>query len=468
MAKNYEQMAKDILGQIGGKENVTFVSHCMTRLRLNVNDEAAINVDGVKSVAGVLGCQFNGGQFQIIIGQDVPKAYDAFCKLGNFAVQKAAVEENLDAPKQKLTVKSAFNGVMGAITGCLTPLIPILMIAGMVKMLVALLGPTMLGVISETNDLYIVLNLLGDACFYFFPVMVGVSASKKFDCSPMLAVLMGGVLLSPTLIEIVNAGEAFTVYGIPMRLTSYASTVIPMILICWVMSYVEKFLKKHIPDVLSTICVPLFTALIMLPLTLCVLGPLGAILGDYVCAILFGIHDVFGPLGVAVIAALFPPLVVTGMHVPLNAACLLSFAQLGYDATVYPGSMMTVYASMAVSLAFLIRAKNAEDRSLGISCFVAQALGGVGEPQLYGIALRFKSAFISLLSGSFCGGLVCGILNCKVYFPTASNFLAVLAYGSGDVGEIIRGCIGAGTSFVVTFVLMMLLGYRDDHKKVKV
>ncbi|MDE7262604.1 MAG: PTS transporter subunit EIIC [Oscillospiraceae bacterium] len=460
VAKNYKEMAAQVLDKVGGKENVTLANHCMTRLRLTLADKEKADVDAIKKINGVLGAQFSGAEFQVIIGQDVPKLYDAVCAAGNFAKQ-SAIKENLDNVKEPFSLKKIPENIMGALTGCLTPLLPALMVAGMFKMAVALFGD-MLGLIGSESDLYRLLTFVGDAGFYFFPVMIGYTGAKKFGCSPMLGILMGGILLHPTLSEIVAAGEPFTVYGIPMTLTSYASSVIPMILITWVMSYIEKFFKKYVPDVLATVFTPLLTIVVMLPLALCVLGPLGAILSEYVISLLMAIHSIAGPLGVAIIGALYIPLVATGMHLPLVSILIVSMTTLGYDAIVMPGATVCIYAGIGVCLGFALKAKNAEDRGLGLSCLVAQALGGVGEPTIFGILFRYKKALAWVLSGSFCGSLVVGLLGAKVsVMAGASNMLIALGYGQ----DIVKGGIGCAIGFAVSFALMMIFGYEDKPSK---
>jgi PTS system beta-glucosides-specific IIC component len=456
--KNYEEIATQIIAKTGGKENIEFATHCMTRLRLTLKDREKVTVDDVKKISGVLGAQFSGTEFQVIIGQDVPKLYEVFCKKAEIQTQKA-VDENLDAGKSKeaFSLKKLGGNIMSALTGCLSPLIPVMIVAGMLKMLAAVLGD-MTGLISTEGDLYTLFTFVGDAGFYYFPVMIGYTGAKKFGCNPLLGIFMGGVLLHPTFLNIVSAGESFTVFGIPVTLASYSSSVLPMILITWAMSYVEKFFKKYVPDILSTVFVPLLTIFVMLPLGLCVLAPLGTILATGVTTILNGIYNVAGPLGVAIIGALWIPLVAFGMHLPLVSTVLVSYASLGYDAIVTPGLTVSIYSLIALDLAFSLKAKTKEEKSLGISCLLSQVLGGVGEPGIFGILLRYKKALAWCITGAFCGSLVVGILGAKGYVVgLASNVLCATAYGT-DIG---KGIVGCAVGFVVSFALMMVFGYQD-------
>lgn len=458
-----EQTASEILEQIGGKQNVTFVAHCMTRLRFNLKDESKINQDTIKEIKGVLGCQFSGGQFQIIIGQTVEQVYKEICRLSDRQIEDQ-IEENLDKVKKPFSLKTLGNAIMDGMTGCLTPIIPVLICSGMVKMIVALIGPTMLSLVSDTSDVFRLLTFVGDAGFYFFPVFIGYSGAKKFGCNPFIAMLLGTILLHPTLTSIVAQGEAFHVFGIPMTLTSYSTSVFPMILATWIMSYIEKGLKRIIPDAVGIIFTPSFTLLLMLPITLCGVGPLGTILGVYVTNVLLWLHSTMGPLGIAIIAALWGPLVATGMHLPLIATAVTSMMTLGFDNTVLVGANLCVYSSIAISLAIFIKTRDKTMKGISASCLISQALGGVGEPTIFGIIMRYKKTLMYSLIGPFFGGLYAGFTNVAFYFLGASNLLSALSYGGGDATGLLNGCIAAGISFAITFGLVMVFGFEDKKK----
>ncbi|WP_028042968.1 PTS transporter subunit EIIC [Candidatus Stoquefichus massiliensis] len=460
----YEVLASAILERIGGKENVSYATHCMTRLRFNMKDESLVDQEAVKSIESVMGCQFSGGQFQIIIGPGVDKVYAKVCELGGFAVEEL-VNENLDfKKKEKISIKVFVNRILDGIAGCLTPIIPILICAGLIKMIVALIGPSMLNLVSESSDIFRLFTFVGDAGFYFFPVFVGLSGAKKFGCNPMIALFMGCILLHPSFVDIVNQGNPFSVYGIPMTLTQYSSTVLPMIMITFVMSYLEKYLRKWIPDAVSTLFVPLLTILMMLPIGLCVLGPLGSVLGIYIGEVLMWLRDIFGPFGVALIGAVYILIVATGMHLPLMTTAIVSMTTIGYDNTVLVGAIVAVYTSMAVSLGVMLKSKNAQTKSLGLSCFISQFLGGVGEPTIFGIMFRYRKTLIYSMIGTFIGGLYAAFMNVAVYFAGSSNFLMALSYSGENTGSLIHGWIACAIGFTVTFALMLVLGFESEKE----
>lgn len=465
MKKNYDELATQLLAQVGGLDNIVFVTHCMTRLRFNLKDESRVKEAEVKEIPGVMGCQFSAGQFQIIIGQTVDQAYDALCRIGGLEKQ-IAIDEALDVKTKKpLSFKRLGNGIMDAIAGCLTPLLPILILSGLIKMMASVCGPAMLHVIEETSDLYRLLSFVGDAGFYYFPIFVGLSGAKKFGCSPMLALLIGGIMLHPVYLEIVAAGTPFTVFGIPMTLVPYSSTVMPMIMITFVMAYVEKFFKTYIPEAVALMFVPLLTVVVMLPIALCALGPLGIILGSFLTQALMTLREALGPWGVGIIGGLYGIIVATGMHLPLIATVLVSMTTLGYDNTVFVGALVTIFSSIAISLGVVVKAKDVKTRGIGVSCLVAQAIGGIGEPTIFGIIMRYKKTMLYSMIGSFVGALYAGFMNVAVYFLPSSNVLSVLAYGGAGSTSFLHGCISCAISFGITFALMMIFGFEDKKTK---
>ena len=451
-AKDFDRIAQEILDNVGGKDNVTNAVHCMTRLRINLKDYDKINQDGIKAIKGVLGAQMVGGQYQVIIGQTVPNVYKEFCALTGIK-ETGAIDENLDeGPKGPLTFKSVIDKCLDAITGSLTPILPILIVAGLVKMIISILGPTMLNVVGPESNLYAILNLAGDAGFYFLPMYVSVSAARKFGCNQFIAMLMAGIMLHPTLVGWVTEGTPMDVYGIPMTLVNYSSSVFPMILTVFVMSYVEKFFKKVVPEQVSTMFVPLGTVLVMLPLALCVVGPLGQILGNGISAGLLALHNILGPLSRLLVA--------TGLPLAVIPTALISLAQLGYDDTILVGSICGTYACIAIYLMYTLKAKDAEDKELGLSCFISQALGGIGEPGIFGIMMRKPKALLIEMVSAFCGALYAGITHCALYVLGSSNFMNAIVFANpNDPMGLVNGCIACGISFVVAIVLSLVIGF---------
>lgn len=340
MATN-KKIAQDVLNAVGGKDNIVHVTHCITRLRFNLKDESIAKDEEIKAIPGVAGVMHSAGQTQVIIGQNVGKVYDEFVALTGLGESTSAVEP---ARKEKLTLKKIGMGIMDGLSGSLTPIIPVVLAASIFKMLVALLGPDMLGLMAADSDLCTLFTFVGDAGFYFFPLLIGYTAARKFGASPVLGIFLGAIMLHPTFMGL--AGTEFTVFGIPCSVQSYNSTILPIIMSVWVMSHVEKFFKKYIPDSLQIMFVPLLTIAVMLPITLCVLGPAGAFLGTFICGAIIAFANTFGFLGAAVIGALWEFLVMTGMHHVMISQMIMVFAEYGFDPVVSLGACS---ASLAVT-----------------------------------------------------------------------------------------------------------------------
>ncbi len=462
MATN-QQIAENVLSAVGGKENVNQVTHCMTRLRFNLKDESRADKDAIKKIDGVLSVVVAGGQYQVVIGQNVTKVYDEVCAMGGFE-KKAAIDENLDQPKQKLTVKGFFNGILNGIAGCMTPLIPLLLVAGLLKMVPALFGQGVLNLLSPESDLYVLFTFLGDAGFYFLPIAIGYTGAKKFGGTPILGILLGAMLIHPTFVAMAGVeGASFTVFGIPCALRNYSSTIVPMILATWCMSYVERFFKKYIPDFLSTVFTPLLTILIMIPLTFCFFGPVGYWLGDLVGAALNGLHDVAGPIGFALVTALWSVLLTCGMHLVLITLAFVNIMEAGSDNFVLAASGLTAFATYGVLLGGFIKAKKKETKAQIGTFFIANFLGGVGEPALYGFMLKYKKPLLAQIIGGFAGGLVGGIAGVTVYqLAPAMNFLNFLGYVGGSVSNVVWAAISAAVALVVGCAATIILGFDED------
>lgn len=455
--KNLEILADQILEDVGGKENISHMTHCMTRLRLNLKDESLAKDDEIKRLKGISGIAKAGGQYQIIIGPEVTSLYDAMTErlpeFGKNLNNRIEIKE-----KVSLTPKNILNQIMGALAGCMTPLIPILLCSGFSKAIVAIIGPTALNLVSDKSNIYILFSFVGDAGFYFLPIFAGYTAAKKFKTSPILGMLLGSIMVHPTLLKMVADGGKFDVYGIPVALQNYTSSVIPIILSVWIMSYVERFFKDKTPATLKVFGVPFGTLLVMLPLTLCLFGPAGALIGNYVGNGLIALHNVAGPLAVAVVAAIFGLLVMTGMHPVLFAFLFVSFPEIGYDAFIIPAMIISAYAGAGVAIACIIKIKDKEKKSLVMGYLLTWFLGGVGEPMLYGLNIPFKTPLYASIASGFIGGLVGGLLGLKAYIlNTANGIYGLAGFLGGPTSNLVVLAISLIVSVIAGFIIMWFM-----------
>lgn len=447
MANNYQVLAQNILDLIGGKENVSQLTHCITRLRFVLNDQSKIQKEAFDSLEGIIGTQFSGEQFQVIIGPSVSKVYDAVCQEGGLTV----TEEK--APKEKLTIKNAFSKLISNLTACIYPVLPVFVASGMINMIVTVFGPAMLNVIPADSGLGTILTFAGNAGFYFLPVFLGYTTAKHLKVSPLMGILMGAILVHPTLISAAAEGTVFDLLGLPIRALDYSNSVLPIILSVWIMSYVERFLKKYVPEALELLLVPFGTIIIMIPISLGILAPLGNILGGYISTFLYFVKDLFGPVGVGIMTAVYVPLIMTGMHHTINMVALTNYLSLGYDDFVFTSFTPAFAGVLALALVFFLKSKKTANKSLGASGFFLQFVVGICEPALYGIILPTKHFLLALLAGGFVGGCYLGVMKVKIYAFLGSNFFCFLHYLGGDTMNFVHGLIGCAIGFAVTFAI---------------
>ena len=463
---NYDCAAKEILEAVGGKENIEFFTHCVTRLRFNLKDRSKVSVDKIKSIKGVLGSQWSSDQLQIIIGQDVDNYYDAVCAVGGIQ-KEAAIDENLDPSlvkkNVKITPKTVFNTIINTISDCIFPVIPIYLGSGLILLIVNLLGPSVLNVISPDGDFATVLKWIGNAGYYFIPIFMAWSAAKHFKTSIPLAMMLCSVLIYPDLINLVNEGGSMTVYGIPMTMVSYRNQILPSILIVWVLSYVYKFVDGHMPKSLKYAFNPVCTILIMLPLVLCVLGPVGTYVGRVIADVCVWISETVGPLAIGIVSGLWYILVGLGMDKALSPVYHNNFTLYGYDNLFWLSAITATYALMGVGLAYMLRCKK-EEKSAAASAFVTLAIGGVSEPTIFGCLFRYKKSMAAYIIGGFVGGVLSGLFGLKAYSFGTGNilFFTVCAQPGVSLAPAIIAC---SVGFAVSFVLALMFGFNDSTPK---
>lgn len=452
---DYKKLAADIVDLVGGEKNVQSVTHCATRLRFNLKDDSAAQTDRLKGTKGVMGVVNKGGQYQVVIGSDVANVYREILELGSF--------EGGSGKDEVKDEKGPVVRVLDTIAGIFTPIIPAITGAGMLKAVMALL--VAFKVIDTTSETYQFLNFIADAAFYFLPFLIANSAAKKFKCNAYMAMSIAGVILHPTFISMVNtAKEAETglrFIGIPVSLTSYSSSVIPIILGVWFMSFVEPLADKVSPKPVKFFTKPLLTLIVTAPVTLIVLGPLGNIIGDGIATAISFLNTHVSWLVPLVVGTFTPLMVMTGMHYGLIPIGINNIATAGFDTVVGPGMLGSNIAQGGASLAVAVRTKNSEVRQLATSAGIT-AVCGITEPAMYGISLRFKKPLIAAMIGGGVSGLFLGITGVGRYTSGSPGLLALPGYiGTEGPRNIIFACIGAAIAFAVSFIVSLILGIED-------
>lgn len=399
----------------------------MTRLRFNLKDIDLVNIDAIKKL-NVFGAQITGGQLQIIIGNYINEIYDAVCVEGGFT-KHAAIDEKVDdlppQAKKKLTFKGVLNSILDAFVGSIVPTLPILIGSGIIKAVVLLL--TQLGAVSADSPTIVTLSFVADAAYYFLPVYTGFFAAKKFDATPALGALIGAMLVHPTFVQMVTEGSGGSVFGLPIYAASYSSTIFPAVLSVWVMSYVEHFISRHSPKSLRVILQPTLTILIMTPLSLCFLSPIGAMLSSGFCSALMAFYSLCGPIAVAVFCAIVP---LSSCSVCMSAQCPSVCRPLQHrlEQIILPAFFLSNFTQGAACLAVGVKTKKSDLRALAFSCAFSDIVPGVSEPGMYGITLKYKTPMVAAMIGGAAGGFYMGLMGVGANAFVAPNLFALAVY----------------------------------------
>ncbi|QBG58418.1 PTS beta-glucoside transporter subunit EIIBCA [Bacillus amyloliquefaciens] len=444
---DYHKISKEILQLVGGEENVQSVIHCMTRLRFNLYDNAKADRNALEQTEGVMGTNISGGQFQIIIGNHVPKVYQALIESSGLSDESAN-----KTSKQKKNVLSA---VFDVISGVFTPILPAIAGAGMIKGLVAL--AVTFGWMSEKSQTHSILTAVGDGAFYFLPLLLAVSAARKFGSNPYVAAAVAGAILHPDLTALLGSGKSISFIGLPVTAATYSSTVIPILLAIWLMSYVEKGIDRITPSSLKLIVVPMLTLVIVVPVTLITVGPLGAILGNYLSV---GVNHLFNHAGIAamiLLAGTFSLIIMTGMHYALVPIMINNIAQNGHD-YILPAMFLANMGQAGASFAVFMKSKNKTFKSLAFTTGIT-ALMGITEPAMYGVNMRLKKPFAAALIGGAAGGAFYGVTGVASYIVGGNAGLPSIPVFIGPT--FLYALIGLFISFAAGIAAALLLGFED-------
>ena len=454
---DYSMTAKRIIDELGGKNNINSVTHCMTRLRFNLKDDTIVDDTKVKGIQGVLGVMNKGGQYQVIIGNNVSNCYQEIIKVGGFSVD-SEIEEYSEQSKGPFTFKRMINGILDTIAGTVQPILPALIGCGMIRIFLIVLG---LLNVPDTNMTYRVLEVIGDAGFYFLPILIALSAAKKFKCTPILAAVVAAVLVHPDLVTLFAGGERVSFLGIPVTAVNYSSAIIPPLLSTWLLSYVERIFEKVIPKGARPIFKSALVLLVTVPITLIILGPLGNFAGEGLAIVITWMRTRIGWLTLMLFSAFMPFIVMTGMHYALLPIAIADLA-VGSDGLFLPAMLASNIAQGAASLAVAMRTKNKDLKSVSIASGVSALAAGVTEPALYGVTLKLKKPIIACIIGGGTAGIITGIVNLQSYTLATPSLISIIQFIAPEGGNnFFFACLVAATSFVVTFVLTLLFGFED-------
>lgn len=443
---NTERLAAQILKEVGGKDNIKEMFHCVTRLRFYLKDRSVVDAERLKALDGVLGVQDQTEQLQIVIGNEVSNVYNAIINKTGFIMDETTKEK-----KEKMRI----GGIFETISAIILPVIPAMAGTGILKG-VSTIMTSYLG-FDAASTLIQMINIASDAVFYFLPFFIAWSAARRFKTDTAMALLCAGMLMYPTMTDGLAAGlEPMSLFGLPIPFVKYASSSIPIILTVLVLKYIYHAVNKIVPKMLQLVFTPLITVIIMCPITLGITGPIANYLSQGIAQIVSFLFSFSPLLAGAVVGATRSLLVFTGMHLSLGAICMQNLAVYGYD-VILPVNTMGTMAIVGVCLGVWIKAKKQENKSIASSAFISSFLG-ITEPGIYGVLLKYRKALIAdIIAGGVAGAFVAvGGGHATAYVNSCILSLPVFV-GDG----FLFVCLGMAIATILGFVLVMVMGVDE-------
>lgn len=441
----YEKLVNDILANIGGKDNIADVAHCMTRLRFKLKDGSKFNKAQLENISGVVGTAVANNQHQVIIGNQVADVYSEF-------VQIAGIDAGDAVPAEKEPF--SFKEVVNTVAGLFTPLVPALAGSGIIKGILVLL--TTYGLMSNTSGTYQILTAAADAVFYFMPLVLAYSSARRFKTDVVVSMAIGASLVYPNLVTFMTENPKLDFLGIPVIVTSYASSVIPIILSIFVFSYLERFLKRYIPKTLDMVVTPAISLAVMVPLTLMAFGPFGNYVSDLLGKFFVAVTGVSPLISGAIFGGAYPIFVMFGVHRALVPIGINEVSTTG-STSLWAFTGPSNFAQSGAAFGAAFKLKDKEMKSVAVSSAVS-ALFGITEPALYGINLKYKKPMIAVVAAGAIGGAIAGIGGAKAYAVAIPSLLTLPAFvGKGFAAYL----VAVAVAFVLGVVFTLILGIDE-------
>lgn len=452
---DYSTTAKQLLGKLGGEKNIISVTHCMTRLRFVLKDETGIQDEQVKAISGVVGVMRKGGQYQVIIGNEVSKCYSEILKLGNFGDQGGK------------TVPAGRGGnpvtvILDAISGSMSPVIPAIIGAGMVQVLNIILG-WFLPAESATMQL---MSVIGNTAFYFLPVLVAFSAGRKFGGNPFLVTAVVAILIHPNFIALTGAEGGINFLGIPVTSFDYSSSIIPAILTAWVMSYIERAVEKITPAFTKNFLKPMLIILVSTPIAFLLLGPLGSFIGGGLAAALVFVQSHASIAAYIIMAAAMPFIVMTGMRWAFIPVVFGALETPAGESLMLLAMLISNLAQGSACLAVAVKSKNSGLKQMAGSSGVSALFAGVTEPGLYGVTMPLKRPLAAVCISSGITGLIAGLMSVSASsFASPSLFALPIFVHAEKSNNFAMACVCSAIAIILTFVVTWVMGFEDPVDK---
>lgn len=453
---NYNQIAKDIITNVGGSDNIRGLTHCFTRLRFELRDTKKAKKEVIEHLEGVISVVESGGQFQVVLGTKVTKVYEAILPM-------ISLEENTAGSEEK---GSVWNRILIAISSMFTPMVPAIAASGLLKGLltIARITASNHGMDITVNQTYILIMAATDALFYFMPIILAYTSAKVFKANEFIAMALGGTMCYPAVVSLMTGSEAVSMFGIAITKASYASSVIPIIIGVFILAYIQKFLEKIIPEVLKIILVPGISLLVMIPATFMVFGPIGIYIGNGINFIYTGMMNLSPALCGAFVGGMWCVFVIFGTHRALLPIGINDVAQFGHqNLLAFAGAAN--FSQGGAALGVMLKTKSKDLKTVAASAAISASVCGITEPAIYGCNLRLKKPMIYAIICGAIGGAIMGVGG--VYGDSFANngVLTFATYAAFGMKTFIYYLIGVAVSFFGAMGLTFLFGFDDISGK---
>lgn len=465
--EKYQALVEFIVENVGGKKNILSVTHCMTRLRFTLKNDKVVHEEELLKSSEIMTAQFSGGRYQVVVGTHVADVYQVLQSY--IGVQNEVVEKK----------KRGLNGLIEVITKVITPVLGILTASGLLQGILAVL--TVTNVLNTNDGAYIVLHAMGQTAFYFLPVVLGYTSAKAFNLNPFVGMMLGASLIIPELMDNLTTQEALytlfqgtifetpvyqTFFGIPILFPAngYQYTVIPIILITYAGSKVDRILKRIVPDLLAHNVNAFLTILITVPLSILAIGPVTNVLSSIIGASVEALYTVSPTITSVVVALLYQPLVIFGLHWPISAIGISNLAMSGAD-YIFPMSFTANFAQTAVVLAIFLRTRSKEQKALAIPAMISGVFCII-EPAIYGFSLPVKKRFAFSMIGGAIGSLIIAIFSAKMYAFSFGilGFVSFIDPNSGNINGLIVAIFATIVTIIVSFCLTYFTFKKEEDK----
>lgn len=446
----YTELVSKIVKYLGGKANIASHTHCMTRLRITTHDDSRVLTDKIKNLKGIMGVVKKGNQWQIVIGPNVEEVYNSFVDYLNNSTEKGTV-------KEKHSKGTWGANIFNTIAGIFNPIVPALAGSGLIKAILALCLACHW--LTDKSQTYIVLNVISDGVFNFLPFLLAYSSSKIFRMNTAIALGIAGAMLHPTFIQYLTAGKTtLQFFGITMHLVDYQTSVLPIILVIWFASYIEKFLNRVIPKAIRIIVVPAFTLLFATPIALLIIGPSAQWLGIKLSSAITIMFNRWGFLASLIYGGIYSLIVVTGLQHGMVPIIVNNISRYGFDYTMAASGTSNL-GQAGATFGVWLRSKDKNTNAVAASACIS-ALSGISEPAIYGVNLRLKKPFLYAGIGGATGGLVAGILKTKCYALGGPSILTLPMF-IGDPNNVWFALAAFVISFIVAALITVIFGFEE-------